>query len=69
MLSHGFAYKARDHAPMAAGLLGEMKRLEAQSGCRPKRDFIVVTIDQRNHGERRWYKEGGLKFMNDTKVL
>jgi hypothetical protein len=54
---------------MAAGLLGEMKRLEAQSGCRPKRDFIVVTIDQRNHGERRWYKEGGLKFMNDTKVL
>lgn len=38
--------------PMAAGLLGEFRRLDAEHGGR-KRDVIVATLDQRNHGERR----------------
>ncbi|BEI79790.1 hypothetical protein CcaverHIS002_0103190 [Cutaneotrichosporon cavernicola] len=53
ILSHGWANKARDMEPMASGLIGEFRRLEAESGRRRARDVIVATLDQRNHGERR----------------
>lgn len=55
--------------PMASGLIGEIRRLEAAGARRKTRDVIVATLvsapppplaspiadrqDQRNHGERR----------------
>lgn len=56
MLAHGWANKARDMEPMAAGLLGELRRLDAAHGAHGggrTHDTIVATLDQRNHGERR----------------
>lgn len=39
--------------PMASGLLGEFRRLDAAQGGTRRRDVVVATLDQRNHGERR----------------
>lgn len=59
MLAHGWANKAKQMEAMASGLVGEAARLAREHPEREHtHDLIVVTLDQRNHGERRRNPDG-----------
>lgn len=64
-MTHGFAYKGKDMEPMATGMIREAARF---TGRQRARDVLVVTIDQRNHGDRYRYKNG-ITFLGDMQVL
>lgn len=53
MIAHGWANRAKQLDNMASGIVGEIHCLAALSGRRKTHDVIVVTLDQRNHGERK----------------
>jgi hypothetical protein len=48
--------------PFARGMLGEVRRLAAESGRTRTRDLLVVTLDHRNHGQRLKVKNTNLAY-------
>ncbi|BEI79475.1 hypothetical protein CcaverHIS002_0100040 [Cutaneotrichosporon cavernicola] len=66
VVHHPFAGKARDVAPFASGLLAGISSLAATSRRQRTHDAIIVTLDARNHGDRRTNKEA-LRFGIDRK--
>ncbi|KAL1409340.1 hypothetical protein Q8F55_003322 [Vanrija albida] len=68
-IAHGWANKASQLDGMATGLLGEIRRLDAEAGHTRRRDVLVVTMDQRNHGERRRHRKGNLPFPKNPHRL
>ncbi|KAL1409370.1 hypothetical protein Q8F55_003352 [Vanrija albida] len=67
IISHGRCNSAKNMHAMASGLLGELRRLERESATakhprRKVRDYVVATIDGRNHGQRTKYRERNLSY-------
>ncbi|BEJ13460.1 hypothetical protein CspHIS471_0306340 [Cutaneotrichosporon sp. HIS471] len=58
MLAHGWANKAKQMEAMASGLVGESLRLAREGDREVTHDMLVVTLDQRNHGDRRRNPDG-----------
>ncbi|WOO79942.1 uncharacterized protein LOC62_02G003456 [Vanrija pseudolonga] len=68
-IAHGWANKASQMDGMATGVLGEIRRLDREAGGTRRRDVLVVTMDQRNHGERRRHRKGNLPFPKNPHRL
>nr|XP_031861474.1 uncharacterized protein CI109_003078 [Kwoniella shandongensis]KAA5528546.1 hypothetical protein CI109_003078 [Kwoniella shandongensis] len=61
--THGRTGNLKHMIPFAQGVLGEVK------GKERKRDLIIVTLDQRNHGERIKDEQANLSFDENPRHL
>ncbi|KAK8844090.1 hypothetical protein IAR55_006884 [Kwoniella newhampshirensis] len=62
--THGRKNKMQSMAPFAQGILGEIA-----SHSDRKKDLIVVTLDQRNHGDRIKDRKANLSFDENPRHL
>ncbi|RSH95099.1 hypothetical protein EHS25_000185 [Saitozyma podzolica] len=65
--THGRMNKKEQMGYFAQGLLGEIEQMS--KGKEKKRDVIVVTLDQRNHGERTHDRTANLAYDQNERHL